>query len=81
MIHQGAVEQAVQFDHLQGARRGKSAARELEPTSYRGRGKAWRDKAAALPDDNPERAVCVELAEGYERVATLLEQRRWHPVP
>jgi hypothetical protein len=23
-------------------------------------------KAAALPDDNPERAVCVELAAGYE---------------
>jgi hypothetical protein len=52
-----------------------------DPSYYRDRAKAWRDKAAALPEDHPERAVCVELADGYERLATLLEQRRWRPAP
>ena len=51
-----------------------------DPAFYRERAKAWRDKAASLPEDHLERAVCVELAEGYEKLATLLEQRRWQPV-
>jgi hypothetical protein len=42
---------------------------------YRERAKAWRDKAATLPADHPERAVSFELADGYDRLATLLEQR------
>jgi hypothetical protein len=46
-----------------------------DPAVYRYRAKGWRDRAAALPEDNAERAVCVELAEGYERLAALLEQR------
>ena len=41
----------------------------------------WRDKAAPVPEEHPERAVCVELADGYDRLATLLEQRRWRPQP
>jgi hypothetical protein len=32
------------------------------------------------PEDQKERAVCLELAEGYERLAALLEQRR-HLLP
>jgi hypothetical protein len=52
-----------------------------DPTYYRERAKAWREKAAALPEDHLERTVSVELAEGYERLAALLEQRRWHPAP
>jgi hypothetical protein len=46
-----------------------------DPAVYRYRAKGWRERAAALPEDNAERAVCVELAEGYERLAALLEQR------
>ena len=46
-----------------------------DPTYYRERAKAWREKAATLPEDHLERAVCVEIAEGYERLAILLEQR------
>jgi len=47
-----------------------------DPAHYRERAKAWRDKATTLPEDHPERLVCVELAEGYDKLATLLEQRR-----
>lgn len=46
-----------------------------DPFLYRERAKVWREKAAMLADDHRERAVCVELAEGYERLATLLEER------
>jgi hypothetical protein len=46
------------------------------PAYYRERAKAWRDKAAALPEDHAERAVCIELAEGYEKLAALLDEPR-----
>jgi hypothetical protein len=46
-----------------------------DPAYYRERAKAWRDKATTLPEDHPERAVCVEIADGYDKLATLLEQR------
>jgi hypothetical protein len=46
-----------------------------DPAIYRERAKAWREKAASLPDDDPQRAVCVEIAEGYEKLATLIQQR------
>ena len=46
-----------------------------DPAVYRDRAKRWRDKAAALPPDQQQRAVCLELAEGYERLAALIEQR------
>jgi hypothetical protein len=59
----------------------KALPEHWDPAYYRDRAKAWRDKAATLPEDHLERAVCVELAEGYERLATLLEQRRWRPAP
>ena len=47
-----------------------------DPAYYRDRAKAWRDKAAALPEDHRERAVSIELADGYDRLPTLLEQRQ-----
>jgi hypothetical protein len=50
-----------------------------DPTYYRERAKAWREKAIMLPEDHAERAVCVEIAEGYEKLATLLEQRKERP--
>ena len=46
-----------------------------DPVVYYERAKAWRDKAAALRENDPGRAYCLELAEGYERLATHLEQR------
>jgi hypothetical protein len=30
---------------------------------YLERAKAWRDRAASLPDESPERDACVTLAE------------------
>jgi hypothetical protein len=79
-MHRGTVEQAVQFDQLRGAGRvmaegEASKARKLDPTYYRERAKAWREKAIVLPEDHAERAVCVEIAEGYDKLATLIEQR------
>jgi hypothetical protein len=47
-----------------------------DPAYYRERAKAWREKAAVLPEDHAERAVCVDLAEEYEKLATLLEERK-----
>jgi hypothetical protein len=46
-----------------------------DPAIYRERARAWREKVASLPDDDPERTVCAEIAEGYEKLATLIEQR------
>jgi hypothetical protein len=81
-MHRGAVEQALQFDHLEEeavwAGGEASVPENWDPAYYRDRAKAWRDKATLLPEDDPERAVCVELAEGYEKLATLLE-RKGHP--
>jgi hypothetical protein len=42
---------------------------------YRERAKAWREKAAALPENDPNRPPCLEIAAGYERLATQLEMR------
>ena len=46
-----------------------------DPVIYRERAKTWREKAAALPEDDQNRAPCVEIAEGYEKLATQLELR------
>jgi len=45
-----------------------------DPVTYFERAKAWREKAAALPEDDPNRAPCVEIAEGYERLAAQLSK-------
>ena len=40
----------------------------------RERAKVWRDKAASLPEGDPERALCLEIADGYERLAEQRER-------
>ena len=42
---------------------------------YKERAKEWRDRAASLPEGSPERDACVILAEGYERLAKIIEVR------
>jgi hypothetical protein len=34
-----------------------------------------RNKAASLSEDDPQRGTCLELAEGYERLAEQIERR------
>ena len=46
-----------------------------DPVVYRERAKAWREKAAALGEKDLGRGHCLKIAEGYERLATHLEQR------
>ncbi|HZI75886.1 MAG TPA: hypothetical protein VFD73_18050 [Gemmatimonadales bacterium] len=46
-----------------------------DAAEYRKRAKAWREKAAALPETDPGRTACLTLGEGYENLANLLEQR------
>jgi hypothetical protein len=46
---------------------------QWNPEIYRQRARQWQDKAAALaPGD--ERATCLQIAEGYARLATLIEK-------
>jgi hypothetical protein len=46
-----------------------------DPERYKERAKAWRDKAASFPEGR-ERDACVTLAEGYEKLAELIEAQR-----
>ena len=46
-----------------------------DAAEYRERAKAWRDKAATLPEADPRRTTCLTLAEGYENLANQLDQR------
>jgi len=46
-----------------------------DPVVYRERARAWREKADTLPEIDPNRAPCLEIAEGYERLAAQLDQR------
>jgi hypothetical protein len=46
-----------------------------DPVIYRERAKAWREKAAALPEDDRNRRPCLEITEGYEKLADQLELR------
>jgi hypothetical protein len=41
-------------------------------TVYRQRAEAWRQRAA-LVEDKAQRNTCLGLAEGYERLASLIE--------
>jgi hypothetical protein len=43
-----------------------------DPEIYQQRAKAWRDRAATLPPGR-EHDACVVLAEGYARLAGLIE--------
>jgi len=41
---------------------------------YRERAKTWHERAAALPDSDPQQAVYREIAEGYEKIAACYER-------
>jgi hypothetical protein len=43
------------------------------PETYRRRARQWQDKAVALPSGD-ERQACEVLAQGYVRLAQLIEQ-------
>jgi hypothetical protein len=41
--------------------------------TFRQRAEAWQQKAASLPEDREnEAAICLEIAEGYAKLASLL---------
>jgi hypothetical protein len=42
---------------------------------YRARAAAWRDKATILPEDSRERSICQSIAQGYDNLAELIEER------
>jgi hypothetical protein len=46
------------------------------PMTYRDRAAAWRNKAASLPEDHGVRSLCVMIAENYEKLAALIEERK-----
>jgi hypothetical protein len=48
---------------------------DWNPEIYRARAKQWQDKAAALPPGD-ERQACEGLAQGYARLAQLIEQAK-----
>jgi len=47
-----------------------------DPAVYRQRVEAWRERAALLPEGDPQGATCLEIAEGYEKLANLIEARQ-----
>ena len=40
---------------------------------YRARAEAWRHKAGEFPEGSPTRRHCLAIAEGYARLADLIE--------
>lgn len=48
-----------------------------DPARYRERAKQWRDRAASVPE-GPEREAYVAIAEGYEKLAEIIEAQ-WPP--
>ena len=46
-----------------------------DPEVYRGRAKQWREAAPGLPDGRIRKAY-LALAEGYEKLADLIEKER-----
>ena len=50
-----------------------------DPKIYRQRAAAWREKAASLPEEHRERQICLDIAEGYDELARLIEARASAP--
>ena len=50
-----------------------------DPEIYHQRAAAWREKAASLPEEHPERQICIDIADGYEQLARLIEVRAIAP--
>jgi hypothetical protein len=42
---------------------------------YRQRALAWRHRAADFPDGDDQKAACISIAEGYEKLADMLDLR------
>ena len=42
---------------------------------YRERTNFWWEKVAAMPEVDPQRALCREVAKSYEKLAASYEQR------
>jgi hypothetical protein len=53
---------------------GRAPPQRLDPAEYRTRAQAWRQKAALLFDQRAEQVLCLRLADGYEKLATQIEQ-------
>jgi hypothetical protein len=43
---------------------------------YRQRAEQWRQKAAELSEDGPGRRTCEAIAEGYAKLADLIDSSR-----
>jgi hypothetical protein len=43
---------------------------------YHQRATAWRQKAASLQEEHAEWQTCLEIAESYEKLARLLQDRQ-----
>jgi hypothetical protein len=63
-IRRPQFEQAAEFDPSDGLGGETSVPESWDPARYRERAHAWRENAMTLPEDHPERAVCIELADG-----------------
>jgi hypothetical protein len=48
---------------------------QWDPERYRQRAEEWRQRAAEVPEGRTRRSY-LEIAEGYERLADLLESQR-----
>jgi hypothetical protein len=46
-----------------------------DPERYKQLAKEWRDRAASLPEGR-DRDACVTIAEGYKRLAEIIEAQR-----
>lgn len=56
------------------------ASDEWNPALFRAQAQYWREQAAKLvPGD--EQAVCLAIAEGYGRLASLVEERQGSDPP
>jgi hypothetical protein len=50
-----------------------------DPAVYWDRAKQWRERAASLPEDHPNRAIWLQIAESYEKLAALLQNTKHLP--
>src|ERR1700748_1301457 len=48
---------------------------DWDATIYRQRAEAWAQRAALLPEGDPQVAIYLDIAEGYEKLARLIEDR------
>ena len=52
-----------------------SVRRRTTAMYYRERTNFWWEKVAAMPEVDPQRALCREVAKSYEKLAASYEQR------